>query len=510
MAKVYTYPHVQVNTYARTHRTVNPSQEDTTAAFFAFVSKYGPANEIKRIFSLEEFINEYGDLDFATQGQTALNIANWLTYGGTVYAYRMVAEGAEKASGSVSKSYEVQDAEPIAITFSITAKYPGAAYNDLEIILTNLGNKTVSYVVRNGKNVVESMTRLTYKKLISVPDNSQFIGSLTFSEEDFETFLEKSEVGAILKITTASGSDGEFAGENRTQLDLGLEQFFIDQRDAAKSVLSNALEVPIQIILDAGYSDAVKKAMYDFITDETMGRSEDVLLILDETVAKVADGKYVGTLGDESEETLNYFVDGAVVKYSDQQFNISENAYAGKDIYVSITYFLSNLIPYNDSIYGIQYPVAGLTRGKLNGVKAISINPSPTEKQEMFSKRINYIEKDSRGIYIMSQRTFDHEESEGLYSALSFMNNVRVKNKMVQELKRLGREYLFEFNDATTLSNMANALNRYAETWVQNRVLSYANVTVEADEFSNETVNVTLSIKFTGTIEVINIDIQID
>jgi hypothetical protein len=81
---------------------------------------------------------------------------------------------------------------------------------------------------------------------------------------------------------------------------------------------------------------------------------------------------------------------------------------------------------------------------------------------------------------------------------------------MIRDLENLGREYLFEFNDATTLSNMRAALNRYVTEWVQNRTLSFADVVVEPDEFSDERVNVTLTIRFTGTIEVISIDITIE
>ena len=60
------------------------------------------------------------------------------------------------------------------------------------------------------------------------------------------------------------------------------------------------------------------------------------------------------------------------------------------------------------------------------------------------------MKKDSRGYKFMSQLTGEPENT-----ALRFINNVRVANKMVRDLENLGREYLFEFNDATTLSNMS-------------------------------------------------------
>jgi hypothetical protein len=109
----------------------------------------------------------------------------------------------------------------------------------------------------------------------------------------------------------------------------------------------------------------------------------------------------------------------------------------------------------------------------------------------------------------MSQRTYNYSDEDDVETALSFLNNVRVKNKMVQDIEALARNYLYEFNDSTTLNNMNAALNKYVNDWVQNRTLSYGSVEVEAGSTIEE-VNVTLNITFTGTIEVITIDIVIE
>ena len=136
-------------------------------------------------------------------------------------------------------------------------------------------------------------------------------------------------------------------------------------------------------------------------------------------------------------------------------------------------------------------------------------NPTPNIKNANFLDRINYVERDANGYKFMSQRTYDGSD-ETEYTALSFLNNSRALAKMVKELEKVGREYLFEFNDATTLANMRNALNRYMSEWVSNRTLNFAEVDVAASEYSDEAVDVTLNIRFTGTIEVISIDIIIE
>jgi hypothetical protein len=109
----------------------------------------------------------------------------------------------------------------------------------------------------------------------------------------------------------------------------------------------------------------------------------------------------------------------------------------------------------------------------------------------------------------MSQRTYDGSD-ETEYTALSFLNNSRCVAKMVKDLKKLAREYLFEFNDAITLSNMRTALNNYIGGWITNRTLNYGIVDVAPSKYSEEAIDVTLNIRFTGTIEVISVNIIIE
>jgi hypothetical protein len=285
-------------------------------------------------------------------------------------------------------------------------------------------------------------------------------------------------------------------------LDELIEAFFTEDEDEdspvssifAASTLSNKLEYPVDLILDAGLSQETKEAIADF-TNDTTGKRSDIVVLFDQydfsTEAKNGDD---GAIDSTSINHANY-----------TQKLIITDVITGKDIWVTPTFFLSSLIPTNDRIYGIQWPTAGLTRGVLQGVKAISKNPTEADKIDFYKEKINYIEKDSRGFYFMSQLTSEVENT-----ALRFLNNVRVTNRMIRELENLGRDYLFEFNDSATLNNMGNALTRYVNSWIQNRTLNFGTVIVEKDQFFDERVNVGLNIRFTGTIEIISIDITIE
>lgn len=126
-----------------------------------------------------------------------------------------------------------------------------------------------------------------------------------------------------------------------------------------------------------------------------------------------------------------------------------------------------------------------------------------------FGEEVNYVQKTSRECSFMSQRTYEAASNES-FTALSFLNNVRVLHKIRRDLERIAREYLFQFNDAMTIANMNEVLNKYIATWIANRTLSSASVVAAKNKYSDEAVDVSLTMRFTGTIEVISVDIVVE
>ena len=160
-------------------------------------------------------------------------------------------------------------------------------------------------------------------------------------------------------------------------------------------------------------------------------------------------------------------------------------------------------------IDGPQWPVSGQTRGVIQNSLWIDHIPSNSEKQENYENHLNYIEKDSRGMYIMSQLTNTSQDT-----ALKFINNSRALLKMKKELTLIARRYLHEFNDRITKTNIYNALNSYLANWIQNRTLSFGSIGLydytQNEALTNEELLITLDIKFTGTIEIISFDITVE
>jgi hypothetical protein len=565
------YPHVNVTTTALIRNAVEAVDTGATTLLVPFRAKKGLANKAQKILNIGQFVAEYGEEDFAYQGRSVLNALNWLSAGGAVYAIRLVGSDGAKAVGSyVSSDKWVDEADDKLYTFvdgsfnsgtsiasgtsapsangttvpavgavwfnetsntlytavtagtwagateevlptsdptivTFTAKNEGSYYSDVTINMTALslgGTNYLDVTISVSGNRVAQYFRRSADNFKSSLEASEFFGSVSFVSG--KTFADL--YAAINSANSKTDSFGLFGGDDgEGTTDELIEDFFsaeiTDENDPnlgkvpAYVAIGNKIEFPIDMILDCGLSDSAKTAIKEF-TQEGTGDRDDILVIFDELDFSGANSE----LGISTEIALSS-VNHAVYA---QKFIVNDIT-AGKDIYVSPTYFLASLIPSNDAIYGIQWPTAGLTRGVLTGVKSIDESPSEVRKQFFFDNKINYVEKDSRGYRFMSQRTSEDSET-----ALRFINNVRVVNRMVRDLENLGREYLFEFNDSATLNNLRNALTRYVNEWIQNRTLSLGTVEVQKNATSDERVDVTLNIRFTGTIEIISIDIVIE
>ena len=488
------YPHVNVTTNALIRPVAEAIDNGATTLFVPFKAKKGMSDQIQKIFNLSQFIAEYGEADFSYQGRTVLNIYNWLNAGGAIYALRLVGKGGAAATGKLtSQSVDY---------LNVTAKNKGAYYNSvtLELSKSIYSGNFLDAVVK-----VNSVPELRLYKLSADDFDTKltatpYFGSVTLAST--KTFADILLLNTIPPISFSGGSDGS------EKLDDLVAAFFNKATDIsvpsgggaaplissiyAADTISNKLEYPIDMILDAGLSATAKTAIVEFTKES--GIRSDITVVLDQFDFSTSS---LGVAAAPSTTSLNHAV------YA-QKLSVYD-IISGRDIWVTPTYFLSSLFPFNDRIYGIQWPTAGLTRGVLNGVKGINENPTETQKTAYYNSKVNYIEKDSRGYKFMSQLT-----SEAENTALRFLNNSRVARKMVRDLEELGRDYLFEFNDTATLNNMRNALTRYVNEWIQNRTLSFGEVFVEKDQYSDERVNVSLNIRFTGTIEIISVEITIE
>lgn len=374
----------------------------------------------------------------------------------------------------------------------IQAKYSGAYYNDMKVRVQKQTDSLFKITVYVGEVQVESFSRRKWHEIKTLDKYSDYIGYINLGPS-FEEYFKDAAKNATIDYDNFSGG-----------VDTKYDEALI--ANAIESALGDKLSVKCDLILDAGYKAATKQAIAEKIAslDDNKRVRDDLIFISDmyeldyknNVIPKPSDGL------DGHDGTYEARCLAVYDQYGTTEDIYSENS--GVEVYVTPTYFLAGLIPYNDAHYGIGYPTAGKRRGVIEDALSINHNPTTAEKNEYYEQRINYIEKDSRSIQFMSQSTWTEENT-----ALQYLNNSRVVNKIVTDIEALGRDYLFEYNDTTTLNNLKNAITKYMNNWVLSRTLSKCIVSVEPGE-DDKTVAVRLDIAFTGIIEVISIEINIE
>lgn len=293
-----------------------------------------------------------------------------------------------------------------------------------------------------------------------------------------------SVVSAVNHIT--GGTDGTWTGGNS-------EESLLVQ--AYKGVTDPACldkkQYLFDVLLDGNNSSAVKNAMSE-MADAIRG---DCVALLDCGFQ----ANYVQTVDYRTNSiSMSSFKTGI---YAQDLMVFDE--YTGSNIKVTLPYFLAKKIPANDDQNGIQWSFSGPRRGVLSGFDAINFFPNEMEKETLYKKQINYIEKDPKRINIATQLT-----SQTVNSALSNLNNVRALMRIKRAVEQMMDEYRDEFNDATTHESMSYNLNNYLQTWTSNRTCKSISGSVYASDYDRQQkiARVKVEMVFTGLIERIYID----
>jgi len=209
---------------------------------------------------------------------------------------------------------------------------------------------------------------------------------------------------------------------------------------------------------------------------------------------------------DWRNDSFNYYTN--LMGIFSQDFVVNDASYTGRDINVTTPYFIASKLPYNIRMYGEQFTIAGPRRGIIEGFKSVSWIPNESYKEMLYSKRINYIESDTRRTKIGSQLT-----AESSNTPLSNINNVLVLLKMKRNVEQMAADYQFEFNDNYTISAFSSELNNYLSNYVANRSCTSVSANVYASDYDKQhkILRVSITVQFNNVIEriIINFDVVV-
>ena len=405
-------------------------------------------------------------------------------------------------------------------SYQLVSRNVGSGYT-LSISVKKLSSDTYQ-ITTYRSNTPISIERISEKQIYNIFNRNQtdyfkyFYIDIQLIDEEKYTTSEKNEYGKKIlddlisrtsgnpkdpyaKIKLEGGSDSSASQDELVKL-----YFDDDAFKADRTKIVDKLKYPIDVFLDAGYSLNTKTAIYNaFCSDEYNPKylRNDVFVYMD-----LFDSN--GTSLERDVLSLPETLNTRNLALYTQRFNIK---YADKQMWVTPTYFISKLLPRNAVLNnrGVHEPIAGLNRAVLNlNDTIVKVNESllPERKQELFDSRINYADRTATQIFFANQRT---REIAADNTALQFINNSLTTNRLVKDVEKLCRQYLFEYNDSITIGNLTKQVNKYLETYVEKRALTYAFVEISKNQYSEEQLDVRLNIKYTGTVEVISIDLTI-
>ena len=151
--------------------------------------------------------------------------------------------------------------------------------------------------------------------------------------------------------------------------------------------------------------------------------------------------------------------------------NLSSSSYAAIDSGYKYTYDRYNdvyrYLPLNGDIAGLLvntsinaqpwFSPAGLSRGQIRNVVKLAYNPSKTQRDELYTNRVNpVVTFPGEGTILFGDKT-----ALGYSSAFDRINVRRLFLVIEREIAKMSRTTLFEFNDETTRSLFKNNVNPY-------------------------------------------------
>jgi hypothetical protein len=258
--------------------------------------------------------------------------------------------------------------------------------------------------------------------------------------------------------------------------------------------LTNEKLFPIDLVIDANYDKNVKDAIVDLVSQIR----RDFPAILDTGFTANVEQAI-----DYRENKL--MTDTFFASIFTQDVTVYDE-YTGRDIRVTSPYFLAGKIPTHDDSFGVQYPFVGPKRGGISGYESISWIPNTTEKERLYKRQVNYIEKDTVQTRFNSQLT-----AQTFNSALSNINNVRVLLKMQRTAKAIADKYQFEFFEEL-IPALQSELNDNLSKWVANGACRTVTPTVYASEYdrNQKKAKVKIEVQFSRLAERFVINFVVD
>ena len=369
-------------------------------------------------------------------------------YGDTTRLRLSASPQADLENGYKNYRFEVLDSEG-----GLTRKelFTGSLYTDAiissntlyieELINDSDGSTKIGfYVSENSLNeiltiyneqVADEDAQLTLQTFDIITARSMIATTLTdivISNTASDVSLDRVE-----GILFSGGNDGSFsvsgdAGVRETAIDTAYIKAFTEDK-----VLLSKRRTPADLILDAGYSDDVKRALISFITNRYDAYGFIDGGILETPSDAITWAESMTSLADRvfSKECNHYYI---------------KDPFSGKSIPMTITYFYAGQLPLHFKTNGNNTPFQGETYAKLTGFVKNSLKPiidadDNDIKETLYNLRVNYFECIAENTFIRGVQG----TSQNVWSDLSEEHNMHVLLELKRKVEALVASKSYNF-----------------------------------------------------------------
>lgn len=256
-------------------------------------------------------------------------------------------------------------------------------------------------------------------------------------------------------------------------------EFFL----AWQKYFGNKETIQVDILLDCDYSDSVKREM-DNLAKNIRKDCIAVLnvpqnIMMNPTTNKVVDQVFT--------QMSNYVLSTLEINSSYSalygNYFLIFDPYSEKNRWVPASGFVGASYARTDFTYAQWWAPAGLTRGIIDNVIDVAVNPNQAQRDILYVSRVNPIVKFlGQGIVIWGQKTLQARPS-----AFDRVNVRRLFLYLERNVEAMARYFIFELNDDVTRTRFRNMVNSFlSEIKTKRGVYDYL---VVADE-SNNTADV--------------------
>ena len=300
--------------------------------------------------------------------------------------------------------------------------------------------------IYNASVAVEPVTIDTFDIITGKDLSGLSIGNILISNTEVDTPLDRID-GVVL----SGGTDGTFstnglAGVREQAIDNEYINAFTNNL-----VIRSKRRTPAELILDANYSNEVKRALINLITTRYDAKGFIDSGILESGTDAIEYAESMSSLGDRifSKECQHYYI---------------KDPFGGKNIPMTITYFLATHLPIHLKTNGNHIPFVGKTYAKLSGHVYDSLKPNIDAddngtKEALYNLRVNYFETIGEDNFIRGVQG----TSQNVWSDLSEEHNMYV----LLELKRIIEDHV-----ASKRYNFAEVEDRNSFTEMADRLIS--------------------------------------